>query len=141
MVSGPMHPHNLSSHLEGPVQTNNRAELTACVEELRAIPLSQPRRVITNGKHVYDGVTAYMHRWAVQGRQVSNHDLWDSLRSLMRSPSGKTLWKHVYSHVGVVDNERADTLANFGRLQHPGRPQFVRDLRGRLKRSVRAVRA
>ena len=59
---GALHPLNISSPLPWPVQTNNRAELTACVEALRAVPLSQPLRIITDSKYVYDGVTLYMHR-------------------------------------------------------------------------------
>ena len=42
--------------------------------------------------------------------------MWDSLKSLLRSRSGETLWKHVYSDVGVLGNERADALANQGRI-------------------------
>ena len=95
---GPMHPQNLSSHLDGPMQTNNWAELTACIEALCTIPLSQPIHVIADSKYMYDGVTTYMHRWALQGRQISNHDLWDSLWSLMHSRSAEMLWKHLYSH-------------------------------------------
>ena len=37
---GAAHPLNISSPLLGLVQTNNRAELTACLEALRAVPLS-----------------------------------------------------------------------------------------------------
>ena len=45
---GPLHPLNISSPLPVPVQTNNRAELTARLEALRAVPLSQPLRIITD---------------------------------------------------------------------------------------------
>ena len=119
---GPLHPQNISTFLTGLVQTNHRAELIACIEALRSI------HIITDSKYVYDGVTAHMHRWALQGRSVSNQDLWDSLRSLLRSRTSETLWKHVYSHVGVVGNEHADAQANLGRLQHPARLQLFRDL-------------
>ena len=119
-----MHPQNTSAFLPGPVQTNNRAEL-------------KPMCIITDSKYVYDGVTAHMHRWALRGTQVSNHNLWDSLRSVLHSRSGETLWKHVYSHVGVLGNERADALANQGRIRHPGRLQFLRDLC--LRQGVRPV--
>ena len=102
-----------------------------CVEALGAVPLTQPLRVITDSKYVYDGVTTYMHRWALQGRQVVNRDLWDALKLLIQSRSGATLWLHMYSHIGVVGNERADALANQGRRQHPARLQVLRDLRAR----------
>ena len=73
---GALHPLNISTPLPGPVQTNNRAELTACLEALGAVPLSQPLCIITDSKYVYDGVTAYMHHWALQGRRVTDQDLW-----------------------------------------------------------------
>ena len=72
----PLIPLNISSPLLGPIQTNNRAELTACLEALRALPLSQPPRIIAASKYIYDSVTACMHRWALQGRRVTNQDLW-----------------------------------------------------------------
>ena len=97
-------PQNMSSSLRGPVQTNNRAELTACIEALKAIPFSRPVCIITDSKYIYDGVTAYMHRWALQGRHVTIQDLWDSLRSVLRARTVETLWKYVYSHVGVLVN-------------------------------------
>ena len=37
---GAFHPPNISSPLQGPVRTNNRAELTARLEALRAVRLS-----------------------------------------------------------------------------------------------------
>ena len=35
--------------------------------------------------------------------------------------------RHIYSHMGIVGNERADALANSGRLAHPQRRRFLRD--------------
>ena len=61
----------------------------ACLEALKAVPLSQPLRIITDSKYVYDGVTAHMHRWAMQGRWVTNHNLWESLKSLLQAAQQK----------------------------------------------------
>jgi ribonuclease HI len=72
-----------------------------------------------------------MCRWALQGRLVATQGLWDVLRALLYSCSASTLWKHVHSHVGFLDNQRADALANSGRLAHPDRQRFLRDLRER----------
>ena len=82
---GAMHPHNVSAPPPGPTQTNNRAELTARVEALRAVPLTQPLRVISDS----DGVTAHMHCGALQGRQVVNLDLWDALKLLISRSHGR----------------------------------------------------
>ena len=58
---------------------------------VRAVPLSQPLRIITDSKYVYDGVTLYMHRWALQGRRVTNQDLWESLKAVLQTRSAETL--------------------------------------------------
>ena len=39
---GPLHPKNISGPLPVVVQRNNRADLTACIEALQAVPLVQP---------------------------------------------------------------------------------------------------
>ena len=114
---GSTNPHNISAPLSGLIQTNNRADLTACIEALRAVPLAQPLRVITDSKYVHDGVTTHMLRWALHGCRVVTQDLWGELKLLIQSRSGATLWLHVYSHVGVVGNERAYVLANQGRYK------------------------
>ena len=44
------------------LQTNNRAELTTCLEALRAVLLSQPLRIITDSKYVYDGGILHQYR-------------------------------------------------------------------------------
>ena len=72
-----------------------------------------------------------MHRWTLQGRLVANHDPWESLKVLLQARSAETLWKHVYSHVGIVGNERADSLTNHGRPRHPDWAQYLHDLRTR----------
>ena len=87
----------------------------------------QPLRVITDSRYVYDGATVHLHPWFTLGRQVSNLDLWQQLREVMLSRIALTAFRHVYSHVGIVGNERADDMANAGRLGHPERLQFLRD--------------
>ena len=87
----------------------------------------QPLRVITDSRYVYDGATVHLQRWFTLDRQVSNLDLRQQLREVMLSRKALTAFRHVYSHVGIVGNERADDLANAGRLGHPERLQFLRD--------------
>ena len=51
-----------------------------------------------------------------------------------------TLWRHVYSHIGIVGNEWVDALANSGRQAHPLRHLFLRDpSAGRPPISVRTA--
>ena len=118
---------NLALPLEGPTQTNNRAELTACIAALKAVPLAQPLWVVTDSKYVYEGATRYLNRWFLLGQHVTNRDLWEALRDSLSARSAPTRFKRVYSHVGILGNERADRLANQGRLQHPSGLQFLRE--------------
>ena len=45
---GPLHPQNLSAPLSGPEQTNNRAELTACIEALRVVLFPEPLHIVAD---------------------------------------------------------------------------------------------
>ena len=72
-----------------------------------------------------------MNGWFSLGEQIPNWDKWDSLRDALSARRVPTCFKHVYSHIGILGDERADPLANQGRLQHPGRLQFLREQRER----------
>ena len=124
---GPRDPRNISRHLDGIEQTNNRADLLAIIAALRAVPAMQPLRVIADSRCVYDGATVHVHRWFTLGREVSTLDLWQQLREVMLSGTVLTAFRHVYSHVGIVGNAPADDLANAGRLGHPEHQQFLRE--------------
>ena len=76
---------------------------------------------------MYDGILKHLRRWRLQGRPFVNSDLWLQLQAEVDARTAPTLWHHVYSHIGVAGNERADELANQGRLAHPRRRQFLRD--------------
>ena len=80
-----------------------------------------------DSKYVYDGTLKHLRRWRLQGRPVLNSDLWLQLQAEVDARVPPTLWRHVYSHIGIAGNERADELANQGRLAHPLRRQFLRD--------------
>ena len=103
-------PRNLAPALEGHTQTNNRAELTACIAALKAVPLAQPLRVVTDSKSVYDGATRYLNRWFLLGQHVTNRDLWEALHDSLLARSAPTRFTHVYSHVGILRNEKGGPL-------------------------------
>ena len=117
----------MAQPLEGGVQTVNRAELSACIAALRVVPRGQALRVVTDSKYVYDGILKHLRRWRLQGRPFLKSDLWLQLQAKVDARVAPTLWRHMYSHIGVAGNERADELANQGRLAHPQRRQFLRD--------------
>jgi len=99
-----------------PVTTNNRMELLAAVEALRA--LKRPCRVIihTDSVYVRDGITKWIHGWQRNGwrtadrKPVKNVDLWQALWEA--AAPHDVDWRWVKGHNGDVYNERADRLAS-----------------------------
>jgi len=95
--------------------TNNRMELTAVVEALRA--LKKPCRVIvtTDSMYLKDGITQWIKNWKRNGwvtrdkTPVKNKDLWEALDEA--SQRHMIEWRWVRGHVGHLENERCDQLA------------------------------
>ena len=101
-----------------PHTTNNRMELTAVIEALRALKRSCRVHVVTDSQYVQQGVQAWMPGWKKKnwrtssGAPVANRDLWEELdRELARH---EVAWTWVRGHRGHPGNERADALANRG---------------------------
>lgn len=98
--------------------TNNRMELTAAIQALRA--LKQPCRVdlFTDSEYLKKGVTQWMANWKKLGwrrgkpgktQSLANADLWRILDQEMEDHEIK--WHWVRGHAGVEHNERVDQLA------------------------------
>ncbi|WP_417461393.1 ribonuclease HI [Kordiimonas sp.] len=98
--------------------TNNRMELTAAIEALKA--LSRPCKVDlhTDSTYVRDGITKWIHGWKAKGwrtaskKPVKNADLWQALDKAVARHDINWIW--VKGHAGDPGNERADALANQG---------------------------
>ena len=98
--------------------TNNRMELTAAIEALKA--LSEPCEVslTTDSTYVKDGITQWLTNWKRNGwktaakKPVKNQDLWQALDH--ESARHEIDWCWVKGHSGHPENERADRLANLG---------------------------
>lgn len=97
--------------------TNNRMELTAAIEGLRAVDSDIAVAIFTDSQYVQNGVLTWMSNWKSNGwrtaakRPVKNQDLWQTLDSLIE---GRAIdWHWVKGHSGHPQNERADALANF----------------------------
>jgi len=98
--------------------TNNRMELTAAIEALKA--LSEPCQVslTTDSTYVKDGITQWLANWKRNGwktaakKPVKNQDLWQALDH--ESARHEIDWCWVKGHSGHLENERADRLANLG---------------------------
>lgn len=98
--------------------TNNRMELSAAIEALKA--LSEPCHVTltTDSTYVRDGITQWVSKWKANGwktaakKPVKNQDLWIALdEQCLRHAVD---WQWVKGHAGHPENERADQLANAG---------------------------
>ncbi len=104
--------------------TNNRMELTAAIEGLRA--LKRPSSVIlyTDSKYVMDGITSWIANWKQRGwktaakKPVKNQDLWQALDA--ETGRHEIRWVWVKGHSGDEGNEEADRLANLGIDELPG---------------------
>jgi len=98
--------------------TNNRMELTAAIEGLKA--LKEPCKVVlvTDSQYVLKGVTEWLAGWKRNGwktaakQPVKNADLWQLLDE--QAQRHKINWKWVRGHTGHRENEIADSLANRG---------------------------
>jgi len=102
-----------------PATTNNRMELTAAIEALRA--LRQPCRVTlyTDSQYLKRGITEWLPQWQAKGwrrsrgQPVENADLWQEL--LRQAQVHQIEWQWLRGHLGHPLNERADRLAHEAR--------------------------
>jgi len=98
-----------------PLTTNNRMELLAAIESLKA--LKRPCRVqlTTDSNYVRDGITKWIHGWRRNGwrtadrKPVKNADLWQAL--LDAAEPHRIEWHWVKGHSGHAENDRVDELA------------------------------
>jgi ribonuclease HI len=98
--------------------TNNRMELTAVIESLKALKRPVHARIHTDSKYVQQGISAWILNWKKNGWKTSgktpvkNADLWQALDTLVTRHQLEWVW--VKGHAGHPENERADALANRG---------------------------
>ncbi|CAD7851014.1 MAG: Ribonuclease HI (EC 3.1.26.4) [Olavius algarvensis Gamma 3 endosymbiont] len=96
--------------------TNNRMELTAVIEGLRALNRACMIEINTDSKYVMQGINEWIANWKRNGwktaarKPVKNFDLWRQLDEEVTSHD--IHWKWVKGHSGVEGNELADQLAN-----------------------------
>lgn len=94
--------------------TNNRMELRAALEALRA--LTEPCKVTlyTDSEYLKKGITEWMpgwkrRNWRRKDGQLANVDLWKKLDEEISRH--EVDWHWVRGHAGQVMNERVDKLA------------------------------
>ncbi len=98
--------------------TNNRMELMAVIEALKALKRSCDVELYTDSQYVQKGISEWIHGWKARGWRtaakapVKNADLWQLLDQ--EAARHHVSWRWVKGHAGHPDNERADELANQG---------------------------
>ena len=98
-----------------PDTTNNRMELRAAVEALRALKRSCDVEVYTDSQYVRQGMTAWIFNWRKNGwksadkKPIKNQDLWLALDEI--ASRHRVEWHWVKAHCGHEPNERVDRLA------------------------------
>ena len=115
-----------------PETTNNRMEMTAVVQALRA--LKRPSEVVltTDSQYVRKGITEWIDNWKRRGWQTSqkkpvkNAELWREIDEA--AASHRIEWRWVKGHSGHAENERVDALANRGIDELGGAPLVSRQI-------------
>ena len=96
--------------------TNNRMELTAVIEGLKALKEKCDVTVITDSQYVANGINlGWAKSWKANNwrkkdkKPALNPELWDELLSLIDSHVVTVKW--IKGHAGHPENERCDKLA------------------------------
>lgn len=98
--------------------TNNRMELTAVIEGLRALTRPCEVTLHVDSTYVMNGMSKWLAGWKRNGwrtadkKPVKNADLWRALDAEVARHRIRWVW--VKGHSGDPGNERADELANRG---------------------------
>ena len=95
--------------------TNNRMELMAAIEGLKALKRACSVTLTTDSQYVRKGITEWLSGWkrknwiTASGQPVKNQDLWQLLDE---QNSRHTIdWRWIKGHAGHRENEIADQLA------------------------------
>ncbi len=99
--------------------TNNRMELTAILRALESLEAGATATIYSDSQYCVNGLTTWHAKWKRggwkrKGIEIPNRDLWILLDAAGRQVQAKFKW--VRGHNGNPGNERADRLADKGRV-------------------------
>lgn len=98
--------------------TNNKMELQAAIEGLRALKRPSKVRLFTDSQYVKNGIETWILGWKKNNwktsakKPVKNADLWRALDAMCQSHEVE--WRWVKGHSNHTENDIADALANKG---------------------------
>ena len=104
-----------------PSTTNNRMEMTAVLEGLKALNEPCKVKIEIDSEYVKNGVTQWMAGWKRKGwmtaakKPVKNKDLWTALDEALAQHDVE--WEWVKGHADHDDNNRCDELARAAAAQ------------------------
>ena len=96
--------------------TNNKMELRAAIEALKAVKRPCKIVITTDSSYVKQGINGWIFKWKANNWQTSNKqpvknvELWQELDALCSRL--RPHWRWVKGHSGHPGNETADALAN-----------------------------
>jgi ribonuclease HI len=116
--------HKREMYGYAPHTTNNRMELTAAIEGLRALKERCTVEIVTDSEYVKNGISTWIHGWKRKNwvtstrKPVVNRDLWEELDELAAGQDAVWVWTK--GHASHEDNNRCDELAQMAaREQRP----------------------
>ena len=94
--------------------TNNRMELTAAIEALKALKKPSQVEFFTDSQYLRLGITDWIPNWRARnwrrkGGKLANVDLWQALDKYIQDH--QINWHWVRGHSGNRNNQRVDRLA------------------------------
>jgi ribonuclease HI len=98
-----------------PETTNNRMELIAVLEAVRALKEPCQLTICSDSQYLRDGITKWIIKWKQNGwktstkEPVKNRDLWEALDAAIQPHEVEWVW--VKGHNDHPENERCDALA------------------------------
>lgn len=98
-----------------PNTTNNRMELTAVIEGLKALRQPCDVDLFTDSNYVVEGLKTWLFGWIKNGwktsakKDVLNKDLWQELYNLTKVHTVNPVW--IKGHSGDKLNEECDKIA------------------------------
>jgi ribonuclease HI len=97
------------------VTTNNRMEISAVINGLKALKEPCKVTIVTDSQYVKNGITTWLNNWkrnkwmSSTKKPVKNKDLWQELDKECQRHITSFVW--VKGHNGHTENERCDELA------------------------------
>ena len=103
-------------------------ELTGPIQALTFLKsTSGSLAIYTDSTYVIRGIREWIPNWqrrgwrTMEGKDVLNRELWETLWNLVQDRSDRVDWHYVRGHIGIPGNERVDEIATaFATHEDPG---------------------